>query len=436
MTAETRSRFAIVAVMLVAGGAGLVWSRGGAVEPSASIERPASPPAPAPPSSELDERIAAQARFAETSRSWVDWDVVAAMLMDRAESGSGGLEDLGRASEALDRAFAMADRGAGPHLRRAILASRLHRLDECEAMLDVVEGYALLTPDDRETARSLRTHLAFFRGDYAAARRGYEAALAERADATSLFSLARLDWSTGNVERAAERLDQADAVAPDEPEMGGFLALARANLLRERGDLEGTVRAAQRALLLRPADGELRLFLAEVRLDQGELTAADALVTAALETFDGPRAHEVAARVARARGDLVAMEEHRAAATRAYDALFARFPEAIAGHATLHFLRFEDEARTVAMAEVDATARPFGEARSRLALAYLRAGRLEEARREIEAVLASEWRTAELHAIAAEIFASSGDSRAEGQRALAEARAPGVTARIAELRAP
>ncbi len=435
MNSDMRSRLAIVGVMVLAGGAGLVWSRREAPPRVITDAGPSEPPAE-PPASELDGRIEAQTRFAESSRSWVDWDVVAALWMERAESGTGGLDDLGRASESLDRAFAMADRGAGPHLRRAILASRLHRLDECESMLDAVDGYAVLTPSDRETARTLRADLAFFRGDYAAARRGYEAALRDGADATRLFSLARLEWSTGNVAGAAAHLDEAEAISTDSPQLQGFLALARAHMLRAHGDLESTVRAALRALSLRPTDDDLRLFLAELRLEQGELAPAEALVTGALERADGPRAHEVAARVARARGDLVAMEEHRAAATRAYDALFGRFPEAIAGHATLHFLRFEDEARAVAMAEVDAAARPYGEARSRLALAYLRAGRSSDARREIDAVLATEWSTAEAHAIAAEVLSASGDPRAEEQRSLAESQAPGVSARIAELRAP
>jgi len=436
MTSETSSRLAIVGVMVLAGTVGLVWSGREPATPVPAHETPSGEPAPTPPARHLEQRLKARPPVAETSRSWVDWDVVAALWVERAESGTGGLDDLGRASEALDRAFAMADRGAGPHLRRAVLAARLHRLDECETMLEAVAGYAVLTPTDRETARALRADLAFFRGDYAAARRGYEAAVADGVEATSLFSLARLEWSTGNVAGAAARLDEADAISTDAPQMQGFLALARAHLLREQGDLEGTVRAAERALSLRPTDGELRLFLAELRLEQGELAAAEALVTEALERADGPRAHEVAARVARARGDLVTMEEHRAAATRAYEALFARFPEAIAGHATLHFLRFEDEARAVAMAEVDAAARPYGEARSRLALAYLRAARPADARREIDAVLATEWSTAEAHAIAAEILAGTEDPRAQEQHALAEARAPGVSARIAELRAP
>ena len=127
------------------------------------------------------------------------------------------------------------------------------------------------------------------------------------------------------------------------------------------------------------------------------------------------------------------MEEHRSAATRAIEALYPRFPEAIAGHALLHFLRFEDEARAIEMAEVNARARPFGEARARLALAYLRAARTDDAQREIEAVLATEWSTGESHAIAAEIFRATGDARARAESEIAEQLAPGAAGRVADL---
>jgi Tfp pilus assembly protein PilF len=87
----------------------------------------------------------------------------------------------------------------------------------------------------------------------------------------------------------------------------------------------------------------------------------------------------------------------------------------------------------VEIAELNARARPFGEARARLALTYLRAGRAEDAAAEIEAVLATAWSTGESHAVAAEIFDAVRDPRASEQRALAEALAPGVTARVSDL---
>jgi Tfp pilus assembly protein PilF len=118
---------------------------------------------------------------------------------------------------------------------------------------------------------------------------------------------------------------------------------------------------------------------------------------------------------------------------RDLDASYGAFPEAVAGHALSCVLRFGPAGRAVEIAELNARARPFGEARARLALAYLRAGRAEDARREIEAVLATEWSTGESHAIASEVFEALHDERAAHERELAETLSPGVTARVTDL---
>ncbi len=434
-----------LAVMGIVALATLFWPRDSAPstpEPHSTTPRTAtdtSDPEPIAPAfydrrAALDARIEGERAAAERGGSWIEWENVAQLYIDRADSG-GGLDDLGEASDALDRAFAVADPGVGPHLRRATLDFRLHRLDDCETMIEAVERYAVQGADDRVAVESLRADLAFFRGDYPRARERYGArAAVGPPDPVEMFSLARLEWSTGHAARAAELLASADAANTEGEGIEGFLALAHATLERERGALDDAARYATRAMALRSENVDTILLLAEIRLERGELDAADALVARALAIDDAPQAHEVAARIANARGDAIATEEHRSAATRAIEASFARFPEAIAGHALLHFLRFEDEARAVEMAEVNARARPFGEARARLALAYLRAGRATEAQREIEAVLATEWSTGESHAIAAEIFEATHDPRASVASVTANLLAPGASARVADLR--
>ena len=63
-------------------------------------------------------------------------------------------------------------------------------------------------------------------------------------------------------------------------------------------------------------------------------------------------------------------------------------------------------------------ARPFGEAKIALARALLGNRRTAEARAMIEQVLASRWRTADLHSTAADIYTASGMAQkaAEQQR--------------------
>ena len=66
--------------------------------------------------------------------------------------------------------------------------------------------------------------------------------------------------------------------------------------------------------------------------------------------------------------------------------------------------------------------RPNGEARTRLAQAYLRAGRIGDAKHEIETVLASRWKSGDACATAALVFEAAHDTSA-AQSAEAKARA-------------
>jgi Tfp pilus assembly protein PilF len=196
------------------------------------------------------------------------------------------------------------------------------------------------------------------------------------------------------------------------------------------GDLERAEQQAILALRALPGNEDTALLLAEILVDRGALERAERI----LERLpDSARYHELGARIARVRGDAITEQEHAAVAMRELEVSYARFPEAVAGHALPCFLRFGPAERAVEIAELNARARPFGEARARLALAYLRAGRAREAAQEIEAVLATEWSTGESHAIAAEIFDALRDARATSERELAERLAPGVTARVTDL---
>jgi Tfp pilus assembly protein PilF len=422
---------AIVVVMALAALAALLWPREAPPSRPPATTTPAPPTPAAGPTREADDlltRIEAQTAAAEQSGSWVEWDVVASLWMDRADAG-GGLDDLGRASQALDRAFAVADPGVGPHLRAAVLAFRLHRLDDCETLLESVERYAIVSADDRDAIDSLRADIAFFRGEYAAARTAYEATVARDPHPTALVALARLEWSTGHADRAAALLERAEG-ADTHQRLTRYLALAQTSFARERGDLQAAERAIVSALRARRGDEDAALLLAEILVDRGELERAERV----LERLpDSARYHELGARIARARGDTITQEEHAAAAMRDLDASYGAFPEAVAGHALSCVLRFGPAGRAVEIAELNARARPFGEARARLALAYLRAGRAEDARREIEAVLATEWSTGESHAIASEVFEALHDERAAHERELAETLSPGVTARVTDL---
>jgi tetratricopeptide (TPR) repeat protein len=87
---------------------------------------------------------------------------------------------------------------------------------------------------------------------------------------------------------------------------------------------------------------------------------------------------------------------------RIYEERLARLPEATHGHALEHYLRWApDPERAVELAEKNVAERPNGEARTLLAQAYIRAGRIREAWDESQRVVGSKWVSAEAFATAA-----------------------------------
>jgi tetratricopeptide (TPR) repeat protein len=96
-----------------------------------------------------------------------------------------------------------------------------------------------------------------------------------------------------------------------------------------------------------------------------------------------------------------------------YEKRLRTLPETTYGHALEHYLMLDPNAqRAVTIAEKNRDLRPNGEARTRVAQAYFRAGRVADARAEIDRVLESKWRSAESFATAAVILRHAGDAKA------------------------
>jgi hypothetical protein len=91
-----------------------------------------------------------------------------------------------------------------------------------------------------------------------------------------------------------------------------------------------------------------------------------------------------------------------------WDEQLARFPESAMGHGLHHHLQLGDPQRALELAEANHATRPGGEAQVLLAEAYLRAGRPSEALELAKLALATPYRTAGLHDVAARAHAALG----------------------------
>ena len=399
------------------------------VEPTEAVAAPHPGPSP-------DEVLDAERAFAESHPSYVRWDHLAQGYLDRGRA-RGDYQELARAEDALNRAFAMAPEGAGPFLRRATFNAMMHRISLVEADLRALERVALMSAEDRDTMESLRADVAFYGGRYDEARTLYLARLAAQRDITSLIAMAQLEWRMGHFDEAVPLVDEA-CERDEGLAMRAWARSVRALLERDRGQLDAALTAILDARRTAAGDAHLDQIYAELLEDSGQADAALAVFQSIAARTASPQAMDGAARILRERGDAIASEELNTAARQSYETQIAAFPEAAYGHAIDHWLRLEvDIARAVTIAEGNAEARPFGEPRTKLAMAYVRALRWDDAARELDETLASGWQSADTHAVRALVAEHQGDAgRAAQEREQAERTAPGITRRLAWLSTP
>ncbi len=393
--------------------------------PTEATAREAAPGAPT-----AEDVLRAERAFAESHPSYVRWDHLAQTYIDRGRA-RGDFHELTLAEDAIARSFALAPEGAGPFLRRASFNAMMHRIGLVETDLRALENVALMSADERDTMESLRADVAFYSGRYDEARVLYTARVAEHRDVASLVALAQLAWRTGHFDEAVPLVEEACAL-DEGTAMHAWALSVRALLERDRGQLDAALSAIREARTVAPEDPHLDQIFAELLEARGDEQAALARFQFIASRTASPQAMDGAARVLLASGDTIASEELITAARQSYETQIAAFPEAAYGHAIDHWLRLEDDvARAVIIAEGNAEARPFGEPRTKLAMAYVRALRLDDAARELDETLASGWSSADTHAVRALVAERQGDAaRAATERETAERSAPGAMERV------
>jgi tetratricopeptide (TPR) repeat protein len=411
------------------------------------LDRPTPPPAttdatsPSPtiaaaddPLAQLDHDIAFyRARAESMDDARLEWEHVANDYMSRARL-SGDYMDWRRAEDALANAFR--PDGFGAYLTRASFNSAMHRIDRVDADLDRAAAAALMTSSDRDAIIAMRGDASYYGGRYDDARAAYERlAQTTRRGVDALALLAQLDWHIGRWDEADALFDEALAdpriASARSAGMRAWLHGMRSTMDRDRGRLDDALSEIEAARALTPDDPHLDELAADIHEQRGDADEALALFRSIARATSSPQAIDGVARLLRARGDTIEADELVGVARQTYEAQIALYPEAAYGHAIDHWLRLEadDVDRMIAIAEGNAAARPYGETRVKLAMAYLLAGRIADARRTIDAVLATEWSTAELHAVNAIVIAREGGDAA-AERAVAETIAPGVTTRL------
>lgn len=374
-------------------------------------DRPvAAPRAALPPAVvELDARLRAKERAVAGVRGdWLSWESIATDYMTRARM-TGDYGDYAKAERALARAFENASPGAGPFLTRARFNHTVHRVSRVAADLDALR-YAVLRADEREAIEHLRAEVAFHSGRYDEARQRYTEALARDRSTTSLVGMAQLLWKTNHFAEAEALVREAAVrAAQEDVAMRAWVCLVSGTLENDRGRWDASLAAFREGLRLQPTSWVFQEHVAEVLMWQGKLEESRLMYEDLVARTGDPEFMSCLAEIAERQGNPDEARRQVERARAGYEERLRLLPEATAGHAIEFFLARSPE-RAVPIAELNRDARPGGEAQVKLAEAYLQAGRVADARRVVDAVLATPWNTADLHAVAARVYERQGDA--------------------------
>jgi tetratricopeptide (TPR) repeat protein len=321
----------------------------------------------------------------------------AGLLYTRASLTS-DFGDFKLAEHAIDEAFARA--GAIPDLvlLRAQFRFKLHQLREAESDL------AVLDPEMRGVA-ALRADLAFQRGDYAGARRGYDAAIAADGHWDDTARLAYLQSRMGDVAGAMAAYTKAeDSISVKEMRSFAWIELQLGLVEFERRNYDDALVHYRRADRAYSGYWLVEEHIAEALAASGKTPEAVALYEKVIRDTHNPEYLNALGRIVE-RTDPAAAAKLYAEADRRNAERFALYPDAAIGHLIRDaLLRREARPDLVSLAERNYALRPNGEAALLLARAYLKANQRTEAHAVMNRLEATPWRTPEVAAVRAGMF--------------------------------
>ena len=359
----------------------------------------------------------------QRQNDWLNWEDLAVALHSRSRL-TGSFDDLARAQVAMDRAFALARPGAGPHLTQALIHFSAHRLGKAQAALDAIARYKSAPPlTEQADAEALRGDIAFYSGDMRTARGYYTQAEQLLAGEGTAFRRAILAWRTGNRQEADRQFQLADrAVRVPTARGRANLLLQRAALALEFGDRAAAGKLVAEANRLYPGDWRTEMRKAQLAGLGGNMEQAIRELEAIAERTGEPDPMEIVAGLATTPGAAAKSRSWAARAGAIWRRRIAILPEASLGHALDYELALGDPRQALVYAARNVRARPYGDALVGLAKAWLANGRADYAAALIARVNASEWNTVEQHLVGAEALALLGrgdEAEAERQKAIA-----------------
>ena len=352
----------------------------------------------------------AEGQVAAADDQWLLHENVARHYVERARL-SGSYDDYATADASLKRAFAVAAPGTGPHLVRAQLDFRMHRLADAERQLTLIEGYAIPSPpDERAEILGMRGDIAFYRGDLPTALRLYEEA--DRVSpGTATFRRAIYAMKTGDFKSAGIYFDQTEREARlPPPQLRSFIELQRGLLDLERGDWPSAETWFRKADRTFPGYWLTQAHLVQMWALRGNVEQAEQGYRRIILRSQQPEVMDALAALYRAQGNGVASREWAERSGAIWAKRLQQLPEAAFAHALEHDLVLGNPATALALARRNMAARPYGDSATLLGWALLANNRPADARDLLEQLGRTPWRTAQQYVALSQAHAMLGDS--------------------------
>ena len=340
----------------------------------------------------LDNRLAdALARTAERPGEWLNLEAAARLYLARAKL-TGSFDDYNQAQITVRRAFAVARPGVGPHMTQALVDFAVHRLGATSRSLDKIDGYAVpLLGEEKAELTALRGDLQFYSGKYDAALELYGEA-DRLSPGSSSFRMAVYHSKMGDYVKADEYLKQILATKPNAaPQSRAFIELHRGILKLDQGQLDGALGHFHKANAAFPGYWLIEEHIAEVLTLKGRTAQAEGLYRRIVVRTGHPEFMDALANIAATRGQQATEQHWRRRAVGEWQRRLLLFPEAAYGHALDHCLEKRDRDCALKLARRNHSARPYGDAKLKLAEALILGGYTNEAEKLFDEVTRSGW---------------------------------------------
>lgn len=424
-----RSVLLLAATGLFAGGVMVYQTSGASHDPLLAMElQPSFGPASFTAAlAGVDGDLAvSQERLARAPDQWLGYEGLAMGHLIKAQM-TGSFEHLKTASELIAKGMQFAPENGGPVVAASTINLSLHRYPEALRYLDKYDRF-VVNQGAVEQAEVLgqKGEIAFYSGDYRAARDLYAKAYALDPSANTIFRQATWQKYLGEFDQAIALYEQGATKGRSRPpEMLAAYHLQIGALELQRGNWDLARDYFERADTLFPGHWLAQAHVAQMQAVSGERAQAKASYRRIIARTNSPDVMMALANVLEFEGSERAASELRGQAAQLFEQRLKVFPEAYSDHAADLAITLGDGARALELASTNYRARPFGDAAIALARAQVATGSPQAAITLLQKVIKSGWQSVEQHLVLSEAYAAIGnEAQSAKYRQMALARNP------------